>query len=200
MTVEPLQDHKDTRPPLWTLPVLIVAVRMLQTRNERPLLYLRDLLVLPPESHMRTMFRSIALSHGQRNFCRLAQVKGAAIIPCLCHAGPSSFVSCICLQGPLRCAACHYGCLAPPADRPPAYAWGHHTVLAALPRFEALSFCQTTSVSYLMECPAIVIQSCPVMQLPDVCAAAAQGAKLKRCLLPEHTDVLCLHHPVWGTS
>ncbi len=59
VTVEPLQDHKDTRPPLWTLPVLIVAVRMLQTRNERPLLYLRDLLVLPPKSHMRTMFRSI---------------------------------------------------------------------------------------------------------------------------------------------
>ena len=40
MTVEPLQDQKDTRPPLWTLPVLIVAVRMLQQRNERPLLYL----------------------------------------------------------------------------------------------------------------------------------------------------------------
>ena len=34
VTVQPVQGHKDTRPPLWTIPVLIVAVRMLQSRNE----------------------------------------------------------------------------------------------------------------------------------------------------------------------
>ena len=77
VTVEPLEDHKDTRPPLWTLPVLIVAVRMLQTRNERPLLYLRNLLVPPPGSPSHSTIRSRVLSHGQYRTSVHWLVKGA---------------------------------------------------------------------------------------------------------------------------
>ena len=32
--VEPATAHKDSRPPLWTVPVLIVAVRVLFSRND----------------------------------------------------------------------------------------------------------------------------------------------------------------------
>ena len=131
---------KDTRPPLWTVPVLIVAVRMPQSRNElTPPMSVQCALSDVHHPYLKNI-TDITASRTEL-CCWHVSYEGGGYIHCLCHADSGSVVSCICLQAPLRCAACYSGCLALAADRPPAPAWRHHPVLATLRRFEALLHC-----------------------------------------------------------
>ena len=141
VTVGPFEDHKDTRPPLWTVPVLVVAVRMLQSRNELSPSFLRSMLDSLPERPSLRAISNTVLASGQITRHGTAQTGGPAITLWSCHADSSSFVSCICLQGPCRRAAYHSGCLALAADGPPAHAWSHHTILAALRRCSVTRQC-----------------------------------------------------------